>query len=138
MRRFVILCWLVAGSVTALILFQIKQEVRVLEEEVAVTRREILNDQEAVHVLEAEWSYLNSPARIAALAERHLGLAPIPAERIVGFADLPLPGAPEDGLPSTPGAPGAGDSERRSPATLVKAPLVRTGADAPAAGGLRP
>src|SRR3546814_4917483 len=87
MRRFVILCWLVAGSVTALILFQIKQEVRVLEEEVAVTRREILDDQEAVHVLEAEWSYLNSPARIAALAERHLGLAPIPArseERRVG------------------------------------------------------
>src|SRR3546814_2974344 len=115
MRRFVILCWLVAGSVTALILFQIKQEVRVLEEEVAVTRREILNDQEAVHVLEAEWSYLNSPARIAALAERHLGLAPIPAERIVGFADLPLPGEPDDG---SPGAPGTDDPERRSPATL--------------------
>src|SRR3546814_17775043 len=86
MRRFVILCWLVAGSVTALILFQIKQEVRVLEEEVAVTRREILNDQEAVHVLAAEWSYLNSPARIAALAERHPGLAPIPADRQIGRA----------------------------------------------------
>src|SRR3546814_7686636 len=76
MRRFVILCWLVAGSVTALILFQIKQEVRVLEEQVADTRRTILEDQEAVHVLEAEWSYLNSPARIGALAERHLDLAP--------------------------------------------------------------
>src|SRR3546814_20509050 len=102
MRRFVILCWLVAGSVTALILFQIKQEVRVLEEQVADTRRTILEDQEAVHVLEAEWSYLNSPARIGALAERHLDLAPIPAERIIGFDDLPMPDAPEQAPDEAP------------------------------------
>lgn len=116
MKRFVILCWLVAASVTALILFQIKQEVRGLEEEIAGTQREILRDQEAVHVLEAEWSYLNSPARIASLAERHLNLAPIPAERVIGFDDLPLPGTPDDALP------GETEPERSSPATLVTAP----------------
>lgn len=115
MRRFIILCWLVAGSVTALTLFQIKQEVRVLEEEIAATQRSILEDQEAVHVLEAEWSYLNAPARIGALAERHLDLAPIPAERVVGFDDLPLPGQPGED------APGAVEPPRDSPATLVKA-----------------
>lgn len=115
MKRFIILCWLVAGSVTALTLFQIKQEVRVLEEEIAATQRTLLEDQEAVHVLEAEWSYLNAPARIAALAERHLGLAPIPAERVIGFDDLPLPGQPEED------APGATEPPRESPATLVKA-----------------
>lgn len=130
MRRFIILCWLVAGSVTALILFQIKQEVRVLEEEISSTRHAILEDQEAVHVLEAEWSYLNSPARIAALAERHLDLAPIPGERVVGFHDLPLPGAPEEGTPHD-GAP-----ERDSPATLVNAPAGRLGVTLP--GALRP
>ena len=122
MKRFVILCWLVAASATALILFQIKQEVRSLEEEIAVTQRDILRDQEAVHVLEAEWSYLNSPARIAALAERHLGLAPIPAERVVGFDDLPLPGAPEDEA-----LPDAAEPQRKSPATLVTAPAGATG-----------
>jgi len=132
MKRFVIVCWLIAGSVTALILFQIKQEVRVLEDEIAVTQHSILEDQEAVHVLEAEWSYLNSPARIAALAERHLGLAPIPAERVVGFEDLPLPGAPEDALPE------ADEPARDSPATLVNAPAVHLGVTLPAAGALRP
>lgn len=121
MKRFVILCWLVAASATALILFQIKQEVRGLEEEIAAAQRDILRDQEAVHVLEAEWSYLNSPARIAALAERHLGMAPIPAERVIGFDDLPLPGAPEDTLP------GEDAPERDSPATLVTAPAGQTG-----------
>jgi cell division protein FtsL len=120
MKRFVILCWLVAASATALILFQIKQEVRGLEDEIAATQREILRDQEAVHVLEAEWSYLNSPARIAALAERHLGLAPIPAERVVGFDDLPLPGAPEDAPHDA--LPGEDAPHQQSPATLVTAP----------------
>lgn len=115
MKRFIILCWIAAGSVTALILFQIKQEVRVLEDEIAAVQRKILKDQEAVHVLEAEWSYLNAPARIAQLAERHLGLAPIPAERIVGFDDLPLPGQPEED------APGVAEPPRDPKATLVKA-----------------
>jgi cell division protein FtsL len=123
MKRFVIFCWLAAGSVTALILFQIKQEVHDLDQEIASIQRGILESQEAVHVLEAEWSYLNSPARLAALAERHLGLAPIPADRIIGFEDLPLPGVPEEDLPGTV------EPERRSPATLV---------NAPAAGALHP
>jgi cell division protein FtsL len=135
MKRLVIFCWLVAGSVTALILFQIKQEVRGLEQEIARTQRQIVNDQEAVHVLEAEWSYLNSPSRIGALAERHLGMAPIPAERVIGFDDLPLPGTPEgeDGI-----APENEDSDRPSTATLVKAG-VKAGVKAPAAaaGALR-
>ena len=116
MKRFVIFCWLAAGSITALLLFQIKAEVQSLEEEISQTRRQILHDQEAVHILEAEWSYLNNPARIAALAERHLQLAPIPAERIIGFNDLPLPGEPDDGTPEN-------DSDAPpAPATLVKAP----------------
>lgn len=126
MRRFVIFCWLAAGSVTALILFQIKAEVQTLEQEISRTQSRILQDQEAVHILEAEWSYLNSPARLAALAERHLGMAPIPGERIIGFADLPLPGEPEGEEDSLPG-----DEELPSAATLVKAPATT-------AGGLQP
>ncbi|MEQ8354880.1 MAG: hypothetical protein RH942_05035 [Kiloniellaceae bacterium] len=118
MKRFVIFCWLVAGSVAALVLFQIKQDVRGLEQEIAQTRSDILRDQEAVHILEAEWSYLNSPARISALAERYLEMAPIPAERVVGFADLPLPGGLEQGI-----LPDSEDAEQRSKATLVTAPV---------------
>lgn len=114
MRRFVIFCWILAGSITALTLFQIKQEVMDLEDEIQALHRDILRDQEAIHVLQAEWSYLNNPGRIAALAERHLQLAPIPAERVIGFDDLPFPGQPEE-APEAP-APVA------SQATLVTAP----------------
>lgn len=117
MRRFVIFCWLAAGAVTAMVLFQIKQEVRSLEQEITQTQREILRDQEAVHILQAEWSYLNSPSRIATLAERHLGMAPIPAERVIGFADLPLPGAVEEDT-----VPNVQNQDLPSQATLVTAP----------------
>lgn len=134
MKRFVIFCWLVAGSVTALILFQIKAEVQTLEQEIDQAQRRILSDQEAVHILEAEWSYLNSPARLAALAERHLGMAPIPAERIVGFNDLPLPEAPEGEEDMRPE-----DGELPSAPTLVKAPAgPATAVPAATAGGLQP
>ncbi len=114
MRRFVIVCWILAGSITALTLFQIKQEVIDMEDEIQALHRDILRDQEAIHVLQAEWSYLNNPGRIAALAERHLQLAPIPAERVIGFEDLPLPGLPEE-APEEPSAVA-------SQATLVTAP----------------
>ncbi|HIP79479.1 MAG TPA: hypothetical protein EYH07_13595 [Kiloniellaceae bacterium] len=121
MRRFVIVCWVLAGSVTALTLFQIKQEVTELEAEIKTVHREILRDQEAIHVLEAEWSYLNNPARIATLAERHLQFGPIPAERVIGFADLAIPGENGEESPGetekAPTQPEAGGT-----ATLVTAP----------------
>ena len=134
MRRFVIFCWVLAGSVTALTLFQIKQEVTELEAEIKTVHRDILRDQEAIHVLEAEWSYLNNPARIATLAERHLQLGPIPAERVIGFADLPIPDENGEENPgeteNAPSRPAAGGT-----ATLVTAP---TSFEAPASlgGGL--
>lgn len=128
MRRFVIFCWILAGSATALTLFQIKQEVLELEHDIKTVHRDILRDQEAIHVLEAEWSYLNNPARIARLAEDHLNLRPIPAGRIVDFAELPLPGE------TLPGEDGDNDDDgtaAKGPATLVAAPAAAKRVTAP-------
>ncbi len=73
----------------ALFLFHIKQEVRELEEELGIAHRNILRHQEAIQVLRTEWSYLNRPARIAELAERHLDLRPLVARQFVGFDEIP-------------------------------------------------
>jgi hypothetical protein len=70
-------------------LFQLKHEVQLLEERLAEVNRSILADQEAVHVLEAEWTYLNRPWRLEALAKRHLELAPLAAAQVVTFDQLP-------------------------------------------------
>ena len=90
MRRLTGILGLVIAAVAALFLFVVKQEVRQMEDELRAAHRDILAQQEAIHVLETEWSYLNQPARIADLAKRHLGLGPISAARIVRLDDLPL------------------------------------------------
>jgi hypothetical protein len=54
-----------------------------------LVEREVLKEQRAIHVMAAEWSYINRPDRLADLARRHLDLAPLPAGRIVNIDDLP-------------------------------------------------
>ncbi|MFN4090956.1 MAG: hypothetical protein ACK4QW_18190, partial [Alphaproteobacteria bacterium] len=74
---------------------------------------EIAEAREAAHVLRAEWAYLNRLDRIRELGTTHLGLAPLGADRIVQFDDLPhrpaAPAAPTGplvakGTPPTPAA----------------------------------
>ncbi len=80
-------------------------EVRDLEERLAGIHRDIAREQEALHVLRAEWSYLNRPERLEALARRHLDLrAPEPAQTM-RVSDLPFaagPGLAPDWLPPLP------------------------------------
>ena len=53
-------------------------------------RRQIEANYNAVHVLQAEWSYLNDPLRLADLTRRHTGLVPTTPGQIGDFASLPL------------------------------------------------
>ena len=89
MSRIAVLVWLTAIMVAALGLFHVKYEVQRLEEELGLEHQSILERQEAIHILKAEWSYLNQPARLSALAKRHLGLAPLDSNRLVRLDDLP-------------------------------------------------
>lgn len=89
MTRIASFLFFLTAAGAALFLFHIKQEVRELEEELGIAHREILHHQEAIQVLRTEWSYLNRPARIAELAERHLGMQPLAAEQFVGFEEIP-------------------------------------------------
>ena len=58
-----------------------------------MARRSIAKEAEAIRVLKAEWSYLNQPERLQALARRHLTLGPTAAAQIVVLANLPERGA---------------------------------------------
>ena len=70
-------------------LYQLKHEVMVLEQELAHVNRAILEDQEAIHVSEAEWTYLNEPRRLEALNHKYLELAPLAAAQVITMDDLP-------------------------------------------------
>ena len=103
MTRFVI-TWLAAVTLGAIGLFYVSHRVELLEDRLAREDRAILRHQEVIHVLRAEWTYLNRPERIADLARRYLALAPLSADRVVDIQDLPQRPEPGDGL-SDPGFP---------------------------------
>ncbi len=89
MTRIAGLLFFLTAAGAALFLFHIKQEVREMEEELGIAHRNILRHQEAIQVLRTEWSYLNRPARIAELAERHLAMQPLVTRQFVGFEEIP-------------------------------------------------
>ncbi len=90
MKRAAAFVWLLTIALTALGLFHVKYEVQRLEQELSQEQRLILEHREAIHVLKAEWSFLNPPTRISKLAARHLGLAPMSSRQIVQIQELPL------------------------------------------------
>jgi hypothetical protein len=84
------LLWLALAIVAGAGLFHVSYRVQSLEEELTQANRDILREQETIHLLHAEWSYLNEPTRLAELTRRHLALAPLAASQMVRIEDLPL------------------------------------------------
>ena len=101
-RSTTLLCAILAIGV-GLTLFNVKYQVQDLEHELTILNRKIVEDQQAIHVLRAEWSHLNEPARLRGLAQRHLGLAPMAMEQIATPAglDMRLPELPARPQPAT-------------------------------------
>jgi hypothetical protein len=102
------LVWLFLALGIGIGLFQLKYRVQELEQNLAQTNRDILTNEEAIHVLKADWSYLNRPEKIDPLARRFLGLSPLTGSQYVTIADLPMRAAPQvssTGAPAATGSP---------------------------------
>lgn len=90
-------------------LFMVKYRVQDLEDQLVDLNREIARDRESIRVLRAEWSHLNEPARLRALAQRHLGMEPVAVEKIATRSEMdqqipvrvkaPDTALPENGTP---------------------------------------
>lgn len=89
MIRASLVIWLIVAAAVAVGLYQVKYEVQRLEEQLGELRGQIREDREALHVLEAEWSYLNRPARLARLAKAHLDLRPMKPKQVAAVSQLP-------------------------------------------------
>ena len=73
------------GSVVALsyVNYQQKYQSQAMDRRIAGLSRSIDDARDAVGVLRAEWSHLNSPKRIERLARKYLGLGPLKASQIM-------------------------------------------------------
>jgi hypothetical protein len=79
----------VLSVVSGGVLFGVAFEVSALEERLFVLNKEITDDRDAIHVLRAEWSYLNQPERLEGLSQRYLELQPLEGGQIAVIATVP-------------------------------------------------
>src|SRR5205085_5193658 len=121
--------WLVLVAFIGFGMFKVKYEVMELEDELARTNRAIVADQDAMHVLKAEWAFLAQPSRLAELSRRHLDLVPLAAAQLGQVSALPLrpsavPLAASDApAPPVPAAKPPLAKPLAAPATLANAKL---------------
>ncbi len=80
-----IFIWVVTITVLSSLLFEFKHAVQDGWNRLDHLRRDIAVQQEALQVLQAEWSHLNQPDRLAGLAEKHLDLEPLQPHQILSW-----------------------------------------------------
>ena len=121
----------VASLVAAAIyVYKIKFESTVQAERVAKLGAEIRRERDRIAALRAEWAQLDNPARIQALAQRHLALKPIDPSQIEPLDHLPVRPAP-DAAPADQIALDRPGAATETPTGSVRAP------SAPTPGALR-
>jgi len=86
--------WLAVLTLIGVGLYQVELGVLAKEAELKQINRQIDANREAMHVLDAEWSYLNDPTRLADLARRYTDLTPATPTQIASFDRL-MPRPPE-------------------------------------------
>ena len=81
MRGMTIL-WILLSGAVVVSLFTLKYQVQELEKELAGLNRQIYENQESIHVLKAEWTYLLDPTRLRELAEKHLNMRSVQPNQV--------------------------------------------------------
>lgn len=79
------MCFAIAASG----LYFVKYAVQDVQRDVASLQGELKDERESLHLLNAEWAYLNRPERLHALADKHLNLEPLDSRQIQNVGVLP-------------------------------------------------
>lgn len=93
MTRWLQVASVLAVTTSAAFVFQVKYRSEAVAERVSDLQRAVDEEQEAISLLRAEWSYLIQPSRVQDLIERHQSrfkLVPVSPEQVGTFADLPM------------------------------------------------
>ena len=64
-------------------LFQIKFKVQNLNRELAEIKQQLEHEKSSIHILKAEWAYLNQPERLNRLSKKFLDLKELRSEQIM-------------------------------------------------------
>jgi cell division protein FtsL len=85
-----------AVLVSAFFMYSLEHSMRGLERQVVKLKSNIIDEREAIKLLNAEWSSLTRPERLQKLAEEKLKLRPMTPSQMASVADLSIK------IPATP------------------------------------
>ena len=88
MIRFTTILWLTLVACVGVAMFKVKYEVQLLDDELARVQKQTASARDEIHVLNAEWSFLNQPTRLADLARKYLTLQPIATQQYATTSQL--------------------------------------------------
>lgn len=82
--------WLVFVAFGFVSLCMLKYKVQAVKQEVARVERQLMEEKKNLHVLEAEWSYLARPERLAQLSAKYLQLSTLDGKQLASYSSLPI------------------------------------------------
>ena len=88
MMRFLNSALVVAILVSASIVYGLERQSRLADGRLAKIRGEIAEEREQIRRLRAEWSHLNTPARLEQLAVKHLEHQPSPVSQVIKLDEV--------------------------------------------------
>ena len=74
--------------VGAFVVYSLEYSIKNKEREIVQIDRKMVKVRETNSLLDAEWSKLTAPARLQRLAEQHLKMVPLKAEKVATAAQL--------------------------------------------------
>jgi cell division protein FtsL len=74
--------------VSAFFMYSLEHSMRGLERQTAKLKSSVVDEREAIKLLNAEWSSLTRPERLQKMAEEKLKLKSMTASQVVSVADL--------------------------------------------------
>lgn len=91
MNRLSTVVWMLLFVASAFLLYMVKYQVQYLRQQVAETSRELEQERESLHVVQAEWAYLNRPERLQILAREYLASSEMTASQVADIQAIPFP-----------------------------------------------
>lgn len=91
---------MVLFAVLAIGVYLVKYSVQDVQRDLAAMKTDLASEKESLHLLNAEWAYLNRPERLRQLADRHLDLVPLDSRQINPVSVLPAMATAESSRPS--------------------------------------
>jgi len=96
MIRVLNFCCFAVTALACLALYHVSEETRVAHVQLHSARQQIIEQQEAMKVLQADWERVSDPARIQRLASEKLGVSDTPTVALASLEFLPRRGETKD------------------------------------------